>query len=703
MDFSTLRAVSPLGPAAWAVLAGIPVSIIALYFLKLRRRPVRVPSTMLWRRGIEDLRVNSLFQRLRRNLLLFLQLLMVGLLMLALAGFRMAGESRVGVRRILIVDNSASMSANDVVDAKGDPTTRLELAKAKAREVLDRMASGDLTMIIAFADRAQVVSNYTSDARELRKRLDAVGPTGGTTSLRDALQVAGGLANPSKLIEEESMEGRVAVEVTPPDVLIFTDGGFPDVAGFSLGNLRPRLVVIGPPPPPANPDGSPPAATPSNNVAILALRARRNAERPEEFQVFGLARNHRAEEVSTTARLYLRAPDAPGAMTDENAFADAVELSIPPGGEQSFQFDRALPEGGALVEVRVPVEDALAIDNRAYAVVGDARKARILVVTEGNRFLERTLNTETAKRSADIAFATPAEADGPELSAAARSGEFDLVIYDGHRPKEHPAANTLYFGEFPPSPAYDGAREVRGPLVLDWDLTHPMMQYIRDLRVITILKARALDVLPDGARPLIEGDGGTLAFLAPREGFRDAVLGFKLIEDRVPQTNWPTRISFPIFLLNALRTLGNVEDADEDKTIRPGDSIAIRAAAGVDRVVAIDPSGAERTLERSPQSTFVHPGANEPGFLRARWDGGSAVYAVNLFDARESDLATRGVPPEGLTAELAEDFRIKVGENPLEAAERYVPDIRQWWKPFAILALAVLLLEWYVYNRRVYI
>src|SRR6478609_773084 len=105
---------SPLSTAAWAALAGIPVGILALYFLKLRRRPVQVPSTLLWRKSLEDLHVNSLFQRLRRNLLLFLQLLVIALAMLALAGPRMKGTSGRSQRFVLLIDNSASMSAIDV-------------------------------------------------------------------------------------------------------------------------------------------------------------------------------------------------------------------------------------------------------------------------------------------------------------------------------------------------------------------------------------------------------------------------------------------------------------------------------------------------------------------------------------------------------------------------------------------------------------
>src|SRR5437588_2062792 len=63
MGIGPVQFITPLSPMLWAVLAGVPVGIIALYFLKLRRRPVQVPSTLLWRRSLEDLHVNSLFQR----------------------------------------------------------------------------------------------------------------------------------------------------------------------------------------------------------------------------------------------------------------------------------------------------------------------------------------------------------------------------------------------------------------------------------------------------------------------------------------------------------------------------------------------------------------------------------------------------------------------------------------------------------------
>ena len=84
MQFFRDHFLNTLTLSQWAILLLVPPAIIALYFLKLRRQPLQVPSTYLWSRAIEDLHVNSLWQRLRQSLLLLLQLLLIGLVIFTL-------------------------------------------------------------------------------------------------------------------------------------------------------------------------------------------------------------------------------------------------------------------------------------------------------------------------------------------------------------------------------------------------------------------------------------------------------------------------------------------------------------------------------------------------------------------------------------------------------------------------------------------
>ena len=49
--------INMLRPWQWLLLAAVPPAIIALYFLKLKRFPLEVPSTYLWKKTIEDLHV----------------------------------------------------------------------------------------------------------------------------------------------------------------------------------------------------------------------------------------------------------------------------------------------------------------------------------------------------------------------------------------------------------------------------------------------------------------------------------------------------------------------------------------------------------------------------------------------------------------------------------------------------------------------
>ena len=76
---------------------------------------------------------------------------------------------------------------------------------------------------------------------------------------------------------------------------------------------------------------------------------------------------------------------------------------------------------------------------------------------------------------------------------------------------------------------------------------------------------------------------------------------------------------------------------------------------------------------------------------------------MNLFDSRESDLAPRGLAPEGLSEAEAERYTIKLGPTPVSAARHSTPARKDWWKAIAVVVLGVVLVEWYIYNRRVYI
>ena len=310
-------------------------------FLKLRRQPLEVPSTYLWKQSIEDMHVNSLWQRLRQNLLLFLQLLLVALAMLALLRPGWEGTKLDGERFIFLVDNSASMSATDVDGAKN----RLEEAKKLVGGLIDQMDSGMTAMIISFADTPQVVQEFTEQSPACcasgwrRFSRPCAAPI-----FAGALDLADGLANPGRMPTQEGDAEIDVVEAQPATVYIFSDGRFEDVKGFSLGNLKPFYVPIG--------------SLEAKNLAITAFSTRRSEAKPEERQAFVQVANFTEAAQKVVVELQL-----------DGSFLDAKEVEVPAGESSGVVFPLADAPAGKLTaqlkyELDTPTKrDALAQDD----------------------------------------------------------------------------------------------------------------------------------------------------------------------------------------------------------------------------------------------------------------------------------------------------------------------------------------------------
>ncbi|MBN2712096.1 MAG: BatA and WFA domain-containing protein, partial [Planctomycetes bacterium] len=291
--------------ALWWLAAGIP-AITILYFLKLRRQDHVVASTLLWRRSVQDLRVNAPIQMIKRNLLLLLQLLVITMIILALARPFTKVNKAQGRRAALIIDASASMGTRDV-----DGKSRLEAAKEEALKIIDNLgvagegaSSEDELCIILAADRPQTLCGLTSDKDKLRRIISEIkGPLNTTTDMNEAINMAVAVTYVAKNLREVENTGNIEAAPKEPgadeeleglsnpnrqlraNVIILSDGGFPDIpsslaeklAGASSDEGQAvgagsRFISFGKPQ--------------SDNLAIVAVDLRADVDGANDRQLF---------------------------------------------------------------------------------------------------------------------------------------------------------------------------------------------------------------------------------------------------------------------------------------------------------------------------------------------------------------------------------------------------------------------------------
>jgi hypothetical protein len=674
---------------------------------------------------VEDLHVNSLWQKLRRSLLLFLQLLVVLLSLLALLRPGWRGDALVGDRFIFLIDNSASMSATDVrgqtapngesgrspQPAAGSASSRLELAKQHAAAMIDRMTSPMSAMIITFAQQTHVVQQFTNNRKKLRDALQRIQPSAGRTYLREALELANGFANPGRITSEVDGQEYEVTNQSPVELVIFSDGRFDAVGGFSLGNLRPQFLPIG---------------TPEvSNLAITGLSARSSENQPDRRQVFVQVANFSDQLQRTVVDLTL-----------DGKLVDAAELEITADDVSGVTFLLGGASEGTLrarLDTPVPFADGLRLDDTAWAALNTDRVGRVLLVTEGNPPLELALATERVSRLAIVEKQPPELLGSPEYQQLAESDAYDLMIFDRCLPPRMPLANTLTIGRIPSLPQWQEKSSDKlhfSPQIVDWQRAHPLFNLV-ELGNVQIVDTRITNP-PPGSKVLIDSTQGPILTIAGRDQFEDVVLGFEIVGSGkqgqpVVNTNWPRRYSFPNFWLNVVQYLASGTTRQDSPMVQPGESVELpssilgempdkdllgvapglagRREAGKGKLRNLEvvlPDGNLRALSPPQHGIYAFHETLLPGIYEVR-AGKQRLYrfAVNLLDPNESDIRLRvnSVGEDGLRVVDS----ISVGYVDIAAQTQTVASRHELWKWLLLAALVVLVIEWYIFNRRIYV
>jgi hypothetical protein len=606
-----------LAPIAAVFAAAVPVVI--LFYLLKRKRVVRlVPSTVLWQKFLAETQASAPFQRLRKNWLLFLQILLLLLAVFALMRPYFAAKIRPAQLRVIILDSSASMQARD------EAPSRFEKARAEAISWVEGMANTDQMVILQAGANTEVKQSATSEKATLRRALQACAPSDGPTRLVPALRMAESLVRDQRDAE----------------IHLFSDGAVPDLSEFENKALPLIFHRVG---------------KQGNNVGLIALDVRSNPENPRQRAIYASVGNFSTN--SQVARLQV--------FLDERPMETRV-LTIPPG-ETSPQVVLAPQESDGIFTVRLDAQDDLAVDNQASIVSRLPRPAKVLLVTRGNRLLERALRA----------------VENVELAIAAQLAEptehFDFVVLDGVTPGVWPKGNVLAFNVLNTNwvPA---VTRVEGPPIVDWKSTHPLLRYVGfdNVQVAAANVAKA----PSWAVPLVDSPQASLILAGEIGRQRLIWVGFDPLE-----SNWPLRISFPIFIANAVEWLNPANAAHGHSLVQAGDAYRLPLLQPEPSATVTLPGGATRTLQLDATANeFVFGDTARSGIYRVRLGTNETAFCVNLLNAPESNIRPRD--------ELQFGAYTKVVATTLRRANL------ELWRTIAAIGLLVLLFEWWYYHRR---
>lgn len=627
-----------IAPLALIGLLSLPV-IVALYMLRLRRRDVPVGSTFLWQQLVRDVEANAPWQRLRFSWLLLVQLLIAAIVVGAAARPFTATVSDLAANVVLIVDTSASMATRTADE------DRMADARARARDVVARLPEGGRVTVVAAADSATVLVSETDDRAAALEAIDGIESTELPGDLTDAFALASALASRD----------------SDSTVVVVTDASGAELP--EAGVEAPVLVEL--------------VGATDANQSIAALSVVRRAG-GAQLDLFAAVANPSATEATRRLEVYA-----------DDTLVDARKLTIP-AGQRSEVLIGTVPAAAGFVEARLAGSDALATDDRAYAIVPAEAATRALLVGPGNPYLENALALLPRLELFAVGEAGLADA----LAEADEAGTpYGLLVFDGVVPDESPAIPSLYVD--PPADGPYGAVDGRldRPVIDRTDPAEPLLRFV-DLSSVHVGRARAIEP-SDGVRGIVlTPRGAPLIGVGEDAGRRLAFIGFDLAE-----SDLPLQVAFPLLVSNLVDFLVASEEGILPSSMRLGQSIAVRVDDRLDRVRMNVRSAVGDGYDvelRVADGRLTLPGADAVGMRsiiavsEAEDLNGFELgrTAVNLFSPDESDVGP------GDPQRIVDMGRVPAGDGPPPQSAR-----SEWWWPLVLAALALLAVEWLLFHR----
>ena len=183
------------------------------------------------------------------------------------------------------------------------------------------------------------------------------------------------------------------------------------------------------------------------------------------------------------------------AQTDLNLYADGQLADVRPitlgPGAQSIQLWTNLPAGANVLHAALSTRDDMSTDKQAWALMSPAQTRRVLLVTEGDYFLQTALSVNPAVR---------VTTEQPGRYSGGQARHYDLIVFDGYLPATMPRAPSLFLS--PPAgtvgPLAFGSYAVSGTVTPNTLAASSLLPILSNVEVSDVTMARERTVTMPG-------------------------------------------------------------------------------------------------------------------------------------------------------------------------------------------------------------